>query len=101
MRQSEDNLHGRVVLSSDGRVIGEIAKLFVDDTDWRIDAIQVKLRKDIAERIGASRGIFHAATIEIPAHLIASSGDAVILTVPVDALRSPPAPQPSESAPLH
>lgn len=101
MRQSDDNLHGRVVLSSDGRVIGEIVKLFVDDTDWRVDAIQVKLRKDIADRIGASHSMFHAATLEIPAQLIASSGDAVILNIAVDALRSPPAEPASDSAPLH
>jgi sporulation protein YlmC with PRC-barrel domain len=101
MRQSDDNLHGRVVLSSDGRVIGEIAKLFIDDTEWRVDAIQVKLRKDIADRIGASHSMFHAATLEIPAQLIASSGDAVILNITVDALRSPPADPVGEGAPLH
>jgi sporulation protein YlmC with PRC-barrel domain len=101
MKYSDEELHGRVVLSGDGLAIGEITKLFIDPADWRVEAIQVKLRKEIAERVGASRSIFHAATIEIPAHLIQSVGDAVLLNVPIDNLRAPPAPQPSDTAPIH
>lgn len=101
MKRAEENLHGRTVLSSDGIAIGEITKLFVEDTDWRVASIQVKLRKEIAERLGASRSLLHPALVEIPTDHVQSVGDAVILTVAVDTLRSPPPPQPSESAPLH
>jgi sporulation protein YlmC with PRC-barrel domain len=101
MRLTDEELRGRIVLSGDGVTVGEISRLFVDGADWRITAIQVRLRKEIAERIGVPRSIWHAVTIEIETEQIQSVGDAVILAIPVDALRSPPPAQPSASAPLH
>lgn len=46
-----------------------------------------KLRKDIADRLGADRGAFRAGTLEIPVRLIQSTGDTVVLSVGVDDLR--------------
>lgn len=101
MKQTEETLRGRTVLSRDGLAIGEIGPLTFDDADWRVATVQVKLRREIAERIGVSHGLFHAATIDLPIELVQSVGDVVILTVPVDALRSPPPPPaaPRETTP--
>jgi len=101
MRLSDDNLHGRVVISGDGIAIGEITRVFLDSSEWRVEALQVKLRRESAERLGANRSMFHAATLEIPTRMIQSVGDAVILSVPLDGLRSAESAQPSESAPAH
>jgi sporulation protein YlmC with PRC-barrel domain len=87
MRLSDQNLKGRTVISSDGQAIGEITSLFLDSEEWRIEAIQVGLRKETADRIGAPRSIFHPGTVEIPVRLIQSVGDAVVLSTPVDGLR--------------
>ena len=67
--------------------ISEVAALFLDSEAWGIQSLQVRLRKEIADRIGASRNLFHAGTVEIPIRLIQSVGDAVVLSVPVDGLR--------------
>jgi sporulation protein YlmC with PRC-barrel domain len=87
MRLSDENLRGRTVIGADGQAVGEVAALFLDSEAWAIQSLQVKLRKEIADRLGASRSVFHAGTIEIPIRLIQSVGDAVVLSVAVDGLR--------------
>jgi sporulation protein YlmC with PRC-barrel domain len=87
MRLSDENLRGRTVIGADGRAVGEVAALFVDSVAWSVESIQVKLRTEIADQLGASRTIFHAGTLEVPIRLIQSVGDAVVLSVPVAGLR--------------
>jgi sporulation protein YlmC with PRC-barrel domain len=100
MRLSDDNLRGRTVIASDGLAIGEVAVLFLDSDAFRLESLQVKLRKEVADRLGADRGIFHAGALEIPASMIQSVGDAVILSVGIDELRQV-LPGSSEQAPAH
>jgi sporulation protein YlmC with PRC-barrel domain len=87
MRLSDENLRGRTVIASDGLAIGDVAALFLDSDAWRVESLQVKLRKDVADRLGADRGMFHAGVLEIPIRMIQSVGDAVVLSVAVDELR--------------
>jgi sporulation protein YlmC with PRC-barrel domain len=87
MRLSAENLHGRIVITADGKAVGTIKSVFLDAAEWRVESISVELRKDVADRIGASRSIFHRGLIELPVRLVQSVGDAVVLAVTVDALR--------------
>jgi sporulation protein YlmC with PRC-barrel domain len=87
MRLSDGNLRERTVIGADGQAIGEVAALFLDSAGWRVESLQVNLRKEIADRLGANRTLFHAGTVEIPTRLIQSVGDAVVLSVEVDDLR--------------
>ena len=87
MRLSDENLRGRTVIGADGRAVGEIATLFLDSDAWSVESLQVKLRKDIADELGASRSMFRAGTVEIPVRLVQSVGDAVVLSIPIDGLR--------------
>jgi sporulation protein YlmC with PRC-barrel domain len=97
MRLSDENLRGRTVIAADGQAMGEVSALFLDAASWRVESLLIKLHKDIADRIGASRSMLHAGTVEIPTQMIQSVGDAVVLNVPVDELRA--AVSPVESAP--
>lgn len=87
MRLSDETLHNRTVISADGKAIGSISELFISTPDWRIESIRVELHKDIAQRIGATRSLFHRGTIEVPVSFIQSVSDAVVLSVDVDELR--------------
>lgn len=87
MRLSDETLHGRTVIASDGLAIGEVSVLFVDSDAWRVESLQIRLRKEVADRLGADRGIFHAGALEIPTSMIQSVGDAVVLSVAIDELR--------------
>jgi sporulation protein YlmC with PRC-barrel domain len=100
MRLSDENLRGRTVIGADGQAVGEVAALFLDSDAWGIQSLQVKLRKEIADRLGASRTVFHAGTVEIPIRLIQSVGDAVVLSIPVDGLRQV-LPEVAEAAAVH
>lgn len=101
MRLSDENLRGRTVIASDGLAIGEIASLFLDSVAWRVESLHVKLRKDIADRLGADRTMFHAGALEIPIRMVQSVSDAVVLSVAVDELRQVLPGGPSEPAPVH
>lgn len=75
------------MIAADGQAIGEVSALFLDSDAWRVESLRIKLRKDVADQLGATRGIFHAGTIELPVRLVQSVGDAVILSVPAPELR--------------
>lgn len=87
MRLSAENLRGRTVISADGQAVGTVQSVFLDADAWRVESISVDLRKEVADRVGAARSMFHRGLIELPVALIQSVGDAVVLSVPVDALR--------------
>jgi sporulation protein YlmC with PRC-barrel domain len=87
MRLSDETLRGRTVIASDGLVIGEITVLFLDSEAWRVESLQIKLRKEVADRLGAERSMFHAGTLEVPIGMVQSVGDAVVLSVAIDELR--------------
>ncbi|HUQ02449.1 MAG TPA: PRC-barrel domain-containing protein [Kofleriaceae bacterium] len=92
-------MRGRPVVSADGTVVGTIAELFIGSSDWRIEAIGVELRNDVADRIGEARTIFHHAKIELPVSLIQSVSDAVVLTVDLEHLREVNRPVAAEETP--
>jgi sporulation protein YlmC with PRC-barrel domain len=87
MRLSDENLRGRTVISADGQAIGEISALFLDSVAWRVESLQIKLRNEVADQLGATRGIFHAGSLEMPVGMIQSVGDAVVLSVSTQELR--------------
>ncbi len=87
MRLSDENLRGRTVIGADGLAVGEVETLFLDSDAWRIESIRVKLRKEVADQLGAPHSIFRAGTVEVPVRLVQSVGDAVVLSVAVDGLR--------------
>ncbi len=81
MRLSDENLRGRTVIAADGQAIGEIAAVFLDSDAWRVESLQIKLRNEVADQLGAPRGMFHAGILEMPTRLVQSVGDAVVLSV--------------------
>lgn len=87
MRLSDENLRGRTVIAADGQAIGEIAAMFLDSEAWQVEALQVKLRNNVADQLGATRGMFHAGTLEIPIRMVQSVGDAVVLSVAAHELK--------------
>ena len=87
VRLSDESLRGRTVISADGNAIGILVELFISSSDWRVESIRIELKKDIADRIGASRTLLHRGTIELPVSFIQSVGDAVVLSIEVAKLR--------------
>ena len=99
MRISDESLRGRTVIAADGQAIGSVAELFISGMDWRIEAVRIELRKEIADRIGADRTLFHRGSIELPVGFIQSVSDTVVLSVDVDKLREAHRPPAAADAP--
>ena len=87
MRLSDDKLRGKTVIAADGQAIGEIDGLFFDTDGWRIASLHLKIAREMAERLGTPRSLFHASTVEVPVDMVQSVGDAVVLSVAVADLR--------------
>ena len=66
MRLSDANLRGRTVIAADGQIVGEVSALFLDSEAWSIDALQVELRRETADQLGASRSCFAPARSRFP-----------------------------------
>ena len=75
------------MIAADGQAIGEITALFLDSDAWKVESLRVKLRSEVADELGATRGMFHAGTLEMPVRMVQSVGDAVVLSVAAHELR--------------
>jgi sporulation protein YlmC with PRC-barrel domain len=84
----EEALVGRRVLDATGRSIGEVDGLMLDPQSWRVEALRVKLDKDVTEEIHAPKGMFRAARLDIPVEFIQDVSDAVLLKGPVASLQT-------------
>jgi sporulation protein YlmC with PRC-barrel domain len=99
MRLSDGDLRGRTVIAADGQIIGDITAVFLDSDTWTIDALQVQLRREAADKLGAARSMFRAGSLEIPVRTIQSVGTAVVLSVRSEELRLAPQPGDDQQAP--
>jgi sporulation protein YlmC with PRC-barrel domain len=87
MKIPDDTLRGRRVLSSDGVEIGVVEGVIFETSAWKVEALEVRLRNEVATRIGAGRKMFRPSIIEVPVDRIHSVRDAVILSVSLGELR--------------
>ena len=87
MRLSDATLRGRTIIAADGQIIGEVSGFLLDSDTWSIDSLQVALRKEAADQLGAARSMFRAGSLEIPIRMIQSVGATVVLAVRSDDLR--------------
>ena len=82
-----DDIRERAVIDAAGLAIGEVDSLLIDPASWHVDAIHVRLRREMTEQVGAARSFFRKSTIDISTTLVQSVGDAVLLHVKADELR--------------
>jgi sporulation protein YlmC with PRC-barrel domain len=86
----EHGIRGRTVIDAAGRAIGTVEDLLVANDGWNLQALRVKLDHAVAKDLGQRRRAFHAAVLDIPMARVLAAGDAIVLSVPVDALVSQP-----------
>ena len=56
MRLSDEDLRGGTVIAADGQAVGETAALFHDSDVWRVESLQIKLRKHVSDQLSV-RGV--------------------------------------------
>ena len=72
-------LEGRGVITSDGREIGDVADIVLDHESWIVEAIVVKLERDLLEDFHMKRPMFGTQTYQVPTSYISGVGDKVLL----------------------
>ncbi len=70
------------VLSSDGRVIGKVDDVTIDD-EWSVKGLTLKLDKDVARSMGKQPPALSALKLEVGLDIIKSLGDKVVLNLPL------------------
>ncbi|HEY8429590.1 MAG TPA: PRC-barrel domain-containing protein [Sandaracinaceae bacterium] len=72
-------LSGKDVISQDGRELGSVSDVVLDSSSWRIEALVVKLDRDLLEAFHMKRPMFGTQTIQLPTGHVSGVGDKVIL----------------------
>jgi sporulation protein YlmC with PRC-barrel domain len=94
MTVSDDELRGRVAIGADGKAIGEVVAILVDNETWSVKGLRLRLRGQIASEMGLGRSLFRPSTLDVPVSQIQSVGDAIVLSVPASSLSENAAAQP-------
>ncbi len=87
MHMAFDDLPGRSVLDSTGRVIGQVEQAVIDLESWAVASLRVRLRREAAAELELPSTFWKPATLDVPTGLIFAARDAVILRANLDELR--------------
>lgn len=74
-----DNLRGRSVIDSSGRVVGEVEDVVIDTDRWQVAALRLRLKREVATSLGVRSGTFRSAVLDVPSDAVQSSTDTVVL----------------------
>jgi sporulation protein YlmC with PRC-barrel domain len=105
LRMALDELPGRSVLDSTGRVIGRVDRVMIDVESWAVESLRVRLRREACADLGLEWSPFRPAALDVPTGLVLAARDAVILRAALDELASlapgneAPVAQPEPAAP--
>lgn len=89
-RVYEDSMSGRAVIDATGRVIGEVVGLVLDLASWHVEAVRVKLHRDVMQALGGSHAIFRAPRLDVPTDFIRDVTDTIVLRDRVETLHLRP-----------
>lgn len=95
-----DELEGKVVVTADGRQIGDVADLEVDTVHWTVTGIRVRLHREVLEQLAVDKPFFSLPRITIHTTHVRGASDTVVLGLTFDALTDllRPAPDPADPA---
>lgn len=74
-----ENLRGRSVVDSSGKVVGEVEDVVIDTETWQVAALRLRLKRDMAASLGVKAGAFRTAILDVPSDAVQSTQDMVIL----------------------
>lgn len=75
---SARDLVGRHVMSQDGHHLGDVVRLAIDTSTWRVSIIAVRLRRSLLESLGLEKPWMGSQIVWIHAHEL-SPGDTLVL----------------------
>ena len=87
---SVNKLKGKEVYAKRGIKIGKVEDVEIDDSNWSVKALDVRMNDDIAKIYGEKAGFMKKEIVPLPANMLGPIGDNVTLKEEItdfDALR--------------
>ena len=92
MHTTLNEMRRRMVLDTNGRVVGRVKAAFVDMDTWLVDTLRVTVARAASADLEMPWAFWRRPVLDVPTGLIHGAGDAIILRVSLAELReSPPA----------
>ncbi len=83
-------LKGKMVVGTEGYVLGEVNGVDVDFDNWQAPIFHVILSSDATAELNLKKPFLHKVIISLPTQLIKAIGDVITLTQPVRNLKDLP-----------
>lgn len=81
-----DEMTGKDVISQDGREVGKVDDLVLDHESWKVQALLIKLERELLEEFAMKRPMFGTQTVRLPVAFVSGVSDKVILQKKLDEL---------------
>lgn len=88
MQQKSQEILGKVVVDSQGVVIGEVCDYLVDTKRWQVTDLQVKIEKKKAKELGLKTPFFGNLLVLIEVGRIRSMTDQIILALEASSFKT-------------
>jgi sporulation protein YlmC with PRC-barrel domain len=72
-------LQGIPVVSQDGRELGEVESFVIDIDTWRVEKVEIKVRKRVLEELNLRRPLLGTQVIQVRAEEISGVSDTLVL----------------------
>ncbi len=74
------------VITTDGRVIGEMTGAYIDTTSWMVTGLLVEINKDVIDELNMKKPMLRTAKAKMMTNLVKVVSDTVQLNVPITGL---------------
>ena len=76
---SSNDLEGKLIVSQNGREVGEVEGVDVDVKTWKVPTFEVKLRRDVLEELNLKRPLLGSQTVRLSVEHVSGITDTVVL----------------------
>ena len=73
-----DKIKGKRVIAKNGMAIGKVEDVELDDNNWTVSSVNVKLEDDVAKLFGMKGGMMTKSEVALPANLMGPIGEDTI-----------------------
>jgi len=80
-------LNGKKVVTSDGRVLGEVEDTEISVEDWTVTHVHVSLVNEVSEQFHFEKPFLGSVTVCLPVNTVEAVGEVIVLAKSLEDLR--------------
>ncbi len=81
------DLKGKAIITADGKSVGKLVDVSIDERSWRVRSIIVDVEPSLASLFGVKKGLLKSPLVRIAAETVEHVGDVVKLREELDQLK--------------